>query len=347
MIDYAEKIPRSFINSLIRQGAILSHAEMPDHAYFPIFKDLVGSLYRWKNIYKWLRDLKKSVNVDHFNVADIRRSGDLVVDGLPVDRGYGIKESYYSSPLFLTKDRVFSILDPYFDIQDPYIYRALSPSIFAHIGVSNEPKESASVEYERSVDISDSIRDYGVVRFPPEIQFVFPIDSTGNIRTVLYSHTPIKRAFEKKGMIGEYELFRLFTFMRLHDLTRRAELVDVPSLDEAERILREGQKLGKKGLLKDFDFNTLIVPRIKPEVPEQDSSNGGRRFVDKHKVIWHVRRLPNGYSATEQAAQYAKAHDVTLQANETIVREHYRGIETEEKKSKTPRKAVFHKTLTS
>lgn len=80
----------------------------------------------------------------------------------------------------------------------------------------------------------------------------------------------------------------------------------------------------------DFDpILDLVVPRIKylKDLPttKAETEDDHIRTVREHDVVWHVRALPEGWSASPEALENAKRNGVELAANETFVRSHKRG----------------------
>lgn len=73
----------------------------------------------------------------------------------------------------------------------------------------------------------------------------------------------------------------------------------------------------------------LVVPRIKylkdldqQSIPVEEEPV---RTIREHGVVWHIRILPEGWSASPQALANAERNGVHLAENETFVRSHKRG----------------------
>ncbi len=82
-------------------------------------------------------------------------------------------------------------------------------------------------------------------------------------------------------------------------------------------------------------ISKLLIPRVRYNPEEQNQDNGespddseaerSHRTVRRHDVTWHIRKLPEGWNASPAALQLAREINVTLEPNETIVKDHKRG----------------------
>lgn len=101
-------------------------------------------------------------------------------------------------------------------------------------------------------------------------------------------------------------------------------------------INREHRPRNFKGLTPaeqtSFDpIIDLVAPRIKyletTSATERQTVENPLRTIREHDVVWHVRILPDGWSASPEALENAARNGVKLAANETFVRSHKRGKE--------------------
>ncbi len=77
-----------------------------------------------------------------------------------------------------------------------------------------------------------------------------------------------------------------------------------------------------------FDpIRDLLIPRIRYMRNNQGAAEGDDvvREVREHDVVWHIRRLPDGWHASPEAVAQAKGLGLELESNETFVRAHHRG----------------------
>ena len=344
-IDHAQEVPDSYIDSLWKQAADFQQESDPKKLWFvPKLQNLAWRLYMWKQIHQWINRLAKRVSplVVGLEIEQIHQAAQEVWSRTTSEREYGVKTCYFHSPLFLAGRDVFHVFDEKLGLEDAKVIDIAPENTFAYLGIGSRPQTKISPQpYE-------SIRRLGVQNLGVMIEgvrFIFAIDNTGGVRTAL-GYIPIKRAFDKVGAASIFELLRLFLLMRLHDLTRGADLVNkLPSIDETEKDAgkKEGGILGIGAKRKRLDYMLLAVPRTKPANRiKKPVAEEGTRFIDRHHVTWFVRRLPEGYHASQRAVDFAASHGVTLGPGTTIVREHWRGQVGDQ--SNRPTKAVFRRT---
>lgn len=87
-------------------------------------------------------------------------------------------------------------------------------------------------------------------------------------------------------------------------------------------------QVGVNGPGKTNEIGKLIVPRIRRLLasPSVHQTNG-TRSIRIHDVVWHIRKLPEGWEHTNKAQEFAELHGISLAPGETFVREHQRGSE--------------------
>lgn len=337
-MEHAETVPSSYHTRLHEQYQSLQSIQGTsdwDRWFYPKVESLHRRIDVWGKNFAWIHQLQERVGkAISGREGEIREDANNVWAQLSAKRGYGIKTCFFPSPLFLDPSQVFYVTDESLGIEDRAILQMFIPNLIAIIGLGEKPSVLEEIDpkiaWEERTKVKFHTMQMG------KAYAVFGITQDGIIHTSVDTLIPLKEAFLNKGAEGVFELFRLFMFMRLYDLTARADLVnDLPSIDQLEtEALRR---------IKRFDYKRLVLPRIRPLDPEppdqEETNNEKRRFIDRHHVTWFVRRLPAGYQASEKAIEYAKEHNVTLKDDETIVREHWRGKET----TKPPRatKASF------
>lgn len=355
-MEYALEIPDAYINRLDLQSASLSsttNVDQIDNWYYPKIAQVAyeTKAHRW--IRGWIKRLSERVGpAVRGRGEEIRQDADEVWKQVIADRAYGIKNCFFESPLFHSDGHVFYVIDRSLGFGDPLQREFLPPDIEAVIGIGEKPAFGKSLQPQRTdIQIGKVVKYYRID--VGDVHTLNAVTTGGDIRTNVANLYSLREAFQAEGNEELFDLLRLFTFMRLYDLTARAVEVDkLPSIEQLEREIARNRtgllRLGRK--VKPFDYKTLLLPRVKPMVQEPEiipsqtdteNSEKPQQFVDRHKVTWFVRRLPQGYHASETAKQYAQEHGVSLRDNETIVREHYRGKETG--KPERPIKAAFRK----
>jgi len=91
--------------------------------------------------------------------------------------------------------------------------------------------------------------------------------------------------------------------------------IRVPKASEVDYREQSGIDIVKK----------LLIPRAKPVTPESETESLNVREVRLHGVVWHIRRLPEGWHASPEALQLASEAHISLADGETFVRSHSRG----------------------
>ncbi len=345
-LEHAVETPEEYINRMHNQGDALGTTPGTEwnRWFYPKVKTLATQLQIWRYMLPWIDGLQGRLGETiSGKEEEIKADADLVWAQLNENRGYGVKNCFYESPLFLDSQHAFFLLDPSLEIPDLNLRRSyFVPGIEAVVGLGEKPRLGQ--------DLTPRIDDQhtGIVKYhrigTVANHGLYPITEGGDIHSSVQSNLSLREVFAKRGAEGVYELLRLFTLMRVYDLTARAELVDkLPSINKLEKEASRNKAgflgfLGRGKQLKHFSYKQLLVPRIKaiqPETPieqsppeiiqEEPEQESTRRFVDKHHVTWFVRKLPEGYHASESAKELATEHKVILGENETIVKDHWRG----------------------
>lgn len=364
-LDHAKSTPETYIQGLREQTQVLK--ENPSFRvnwYYPKVMNLAMRLGMWQHTARWFKSMRSKLDrvVQSTDIDEVKTSSEELWPKVKEGRGYGIRNCFFPSSLFLDDNQAFFMIDEALGAEDNRFLRTIQRDLVGIMGVGLRPRVYEKVEpyinkYQVSSDGKRKVQGY-IIGVSGVYQ-LFPISQAGELRTSPIVHTPLKRAFEREGMSEIYEMFRLFTYLRLYDLTHRADLVDnLPSVEEVEReAIKGSRRLGGlvKGPVKQIDFRRLLVPRVKPLVPEpqlkaqltEEDGEKVRRFVDQYKVKWFTRRLPQGYHCSDQAKEYAKAHKVTLLEGETIVREHWRGTDLVTGLGERPTKTTFKKNTKS
>ncbi len=345
-LEHATEVPEDYINRMHNQGDVLESTPGTERNrwFYPKVKTMATQLQIWRYMLPWIDGLQERLGETvSGKEAAAKEDADLVWKQLVENRGYGIKNCFYESPLFLDSRHAFFLLDESLEVPDSNLRRGyFVPNIVGLVGIGEKPRLGQDL-----TPVIDKHAE-GVVKYytlgTAANHGLYPITQDGDIHSSVQSNQSLREVFRRRGAEGVFELFRLFTFMRLYDLTARAELVDkLPSINKLEgEVSRE--KVGLLGFLgfgkklKPFSYKQLLVPRVKPiqsELPieqlpmiqqeilkDEPAQESPTRFIDKHHVTWFVRKLPEGYHASESAKTLAKDHNVVLRENETIVRDH-------------------------
>lgn len=164
-----------------------------------------------------------------------------------------------------------------------------------------------------------------------------------------YGLLPLRKIFRDNDREELYDLFRLAHAIRLYDL--------VVPLETVSRM-PQARRSGFLGRIKDFIsrpmFKDLVLPRLRAldgmnelvrqverEVEEAEAeTRRRRREMERHDVIYHVRRLPLGRSPSPAAKARAQEYGIPLSGNETFIRSHERGSGPRDSR---PHRAVVRK----
>ena len=333
-MDHPNDISRLFLTRVYQQHLSLERSRpgtrdfwWSEHIY-----QLHATLEELKEFHRTLKGFVSRLGkqLDNISITDLREYTESVWRQTIADQSYGVKTCFFSSPLLAGPNDSILVMDDH--LGNPEVtFLPGTPRRFAVIGigtVSTEEFEIRAINLERRPGRT-STRGFLYPRWVRILLFVTPNGQ-------LYfpgEQLTIRRAFQRyKNSDKLHEFFRLLLLLHLHDLTKPAEVVDrLPSIFEAEKTVVGSGLLGLRRRQKP-DFKTLVLPRTKPlDYPPIDVGPQ-QRFVDRHRVVWFVRRLPHGYHASERAITYAAEHGVQLTEGYTIVREHWRGREPEDRR---------------
>lgn len=357
VLDHATEVSDSYLADMYNQAYILETTPGTEwNRWFAVkVRNLAVCLQIWKFMLPWIDGLKEKLGETvRGREAEVKKDADLIWDQLTGNRGYGVRNSFYLSPLFLDSQHAFFLLDESLENPDANLRRGyFIPNMVALLGIGEKPG------FGKDLTPTTTKHQSGIVKYhtidTAANHGIYPITEDGDIHTSILSNLSLREVFARREAEGVFELFRLFSFMRLYDLTTRADLVDkLPSIDKLEREVSRDRSgllgvlgIGKK--LKPFSYREILVPRTKPLEPEPEADvikeeqnpESPKRFTDRHHVVWFIRRLPEGYHASQSAKELAKQHNVELKPDETIVRDHWRG--NREPQVKRPTQAKFRR----
>lgn len=354
--QHIREIPADFSEQLKDQLSAIEGSREWKHQWFIAkFHKLILATNSWRWHDNWMQGLKGKIgNAEMGEEREIRREADEIWSRVKEERRYGIKSSYFPSPLFLDRPKVFYITDPPEEEKDVKEVKFMQPAFAYLVMLGERPTEIPQfgiIEDRYVGGIGAIFNTLSGVGDAANFENSVTISDEGELKSTIESYSSLRNTFGQLGYGKEYEMFRLFLIMRLRDLTCASEVSDqLPSINEFETEVAKGEGgvlgVGKK--IKKIDYKTLSVPRKKSEeeltAGTKTEEKEEKRFVDMHHVTWFVRRLPKDYSPSVQAIGYALEHGITLNSNETIVREHYRGKKRPEGQEDTrPTKAVFGK----
>ncbi len=234
------------------------------------------------------------------------RGGSLVFDepAAPYDVAGG--KTTYISPLMLDVHAVAEVIHN--SEQDP-----------------REPNWSQETLYQAG-DSGYSIRQFSGLS-PLKM---FKLGADGELYHDSQCRRPLKEiALRSDATYTAYRNLQLDVISHFHDLTHQiSEQGDVQRTLTAQSLQAFPREAGSQ---RDAT-GKLVVPRLVTERSQEaerddQEDEAPRRSVRKHDVVWHIRRLPEGWKASPRAYALAQDLGITLDANETIVKEHSRGNE--------------------
>lgn len=152
------------------------------------------------------------------------------------------------------------------------------------------------------------------------------LDENGELCSDIDCRTTLRDIAVEKGNYRAYRNFQATILAHYFDMTH--------SVDEIMRIKQKMQTLAP--FTSDNPnlaaFMQLVVPRIRYITEGEDTNDTDDDqdrepgyHVRRHDVVWHIRQLPEGWSASPDAIELAKSLGVQLKEGETVVREHKRG----------------------
>lgn len=134
----------------------------------------------------------------------------------------------------------------------------------------------------------------------------------------------------RRGKYAAYRQLQAEVLSDYLDLTNPADTPlkkrqnDEPRFDNVQSEVSELRTASD--IVRDILLARLPSPRSTEEEGEkEESENQGYREVRLHGVIWHIRRLPQGWKASPDAEALAIQAGITLRDGETFVRPHSRG----------------------
>jgi hypothetical protein len=162
---------------------------------------------------------------------------------------------------------------------------------------------------------------------------VLSLGPDGELYTRLDCKVSLRDIALQKGKYKAYRELQATVLAHYFDLTYPLE--DVARTNKA---LRENPPQTNPETPQGLEsIERLVVPRIKrhheeamldPAILHQEADEGGdqpARSVRRHGVVWHRRKLPEGWNPSPAALELAEKLGVTLGKNETIVKGHQRG----------------------
>lgn len=149
----------------------------------------------------------------------------------------------------------------------------------------------------------------------------FYIDQDGELYSDIHCEMPLSHI---AASIGKYEGYRALQAEMIghyYNLTH-ATPVDVAAVHAGSREtpVKQPTEMPIEVLRR------LIVPRISTGLQHVNHNGDAEiRRLKLHDVVWHRRKLPEGWSPSPEALQLAEEAGVVLEEGETFVREHNRG----------------------
>jgi len=188
-----------------------------------------------------------------------------------------------------------------------------------------------------------------------EPNFMWYINKKGGLEIAPGGGLQVQTVFTEQGKALEYALLRYANVLRIYDLT--VPLVVTSSSPDLPRLGDEGVVdglMGDKRRIRRLLNPNLIIPRLRAfvenpeelvrelekEIAEDIERTETKSSKRRHEVTCFARRLPKGYKASPSALALAQDEGIRLDENETCVRRHERGTQSEE--AVGPHKAIRH-----
>lgn len=257
----------------------------------------------------------------------------------------GVPMGIFDSPLFLDKDHVFTTYDRRLNLVDQHAVKeqeSIAPTevTFAHIAYGRRPSPTTSLlPGIRDVEIGPAT--IPIVHVPKEEEAVFRLGTDGKWYTYVLGQVTLREIFGKKSAENEALFLETFLLMRLYDLTGRPSIIsEMPSITDFERELirnyREkhsfrrrlglGRHIEEGAISENPDYIRLLVtPRLIDHAALIGPDNGelsveivpdkGKQTPTENNIVYEKRkvpvsatlkRLPNGYSASNRAKDIAR-----------------------------------------
>lgn len=240
-------------------------------------------------------------------------------------RKYGLKPSYFANGFLIKADQAWAFADPQVEGVD----HPMLDNFLADIKLYDDKDVIAGLttEYGRQEFGKDAwlttkpVPLYQSIYMLPDGELVIS-SSTGVI--------PLRREYQAQGAEATYDLIRFSLITNFVDLVvPKKYSEDLPSTGAAKL----GFLNGLRSSLKFANIKDLLVPRLKMlhtsasaiEADLQEEIATSRKQIREHEVIWHIRQLPRGHKASEDALIEARKRGIELEEGETFVKTHTRG----------------------
>lgn len=187
--------------------------------------------------------------------------------------------------------------------------------------VTDSPQRS----FKKKIAVEAGQNNYGSRRlnFNVEARHSFAVLDDGAL-TTYHSDEDIAQKAARSGVYNAYRHLQAEILAGFIDLTTDSgvrpgtEATRAPKATEAHYETQSGLDIVRK----------LLVPRINKEASTTPTPEENPREVRLHGVVWHIRRLPEGWHASPEALALAGEARITLADGETFVRAHNRGSKT-------------------
>lgn len=240
-------------------------------------------------------------------------------------RKYGVKPCFFQDGIMHAPGEAWTFQD----IND---IRSVSTSVRVTKGVAivGLSKRSSIADLQITKD-DNGVLDLGV---GPAI--FWTIDENGELTTGLgHAGVSVREIFRQAGKEGLYEVLRFSHVLRLYDLVMPIEVVQqMPQFttrsSAVQRLIKELDQDPELVLrrIKVLDNQDVIIEKLEKEIEEADKETfrRTRSELQRHIVVAHIRRLPDGYRPSTTSRKLAKKElGVDLAENETYVHKHIRG----------------------
>lgn len=155
----------------------------------------------------------------------------------------------------------------------------------------------------------------------------FVIKKGGDI-TSSFSSGSLERIARDEGKYSSFRQVQAEILADLIDLVTPIEYSEKAFEIEDEEDKRLASKRERVNDVDDI-FGRLLLPRIKAarqlSTKKYSKDSEQHREIRLHNVVWHIRKLPNGWHTSPEAIMMAKEAGIALNEGETFVRPHKRG----------------------
>ncbi|MFZ2125997.1 MAG: hypothetical protein WAV04_00600 [Candidatus Microsaccharimonas sp.] len=199
------------------------------------------------------------------------------------------------------------------------IHKAANRSLAA---VIDSPKKS----YHKGITMKATVSDDNDLSLQTNVieRASFEIQSDGTLASA-YGGRNLAFDAAKQGSYGSFRKLQAEILANYIDLVSPLEITNTLNGVEGAPVLNGAQSVETKDPVDIV--RQMLIRRIKTakEIPSTDESSDAIREVRLHGVVWHIRQLPNGWSASPDAQTLAYQAGIVLQPGETFVRPHKRG----------------------